>query len=289
MPGRHGAPDHANVVIVGGGHNALVAASYLAGAGRSVVVLERRPVLGGAAVSTEAFPGTGVKLSRYSYLVSLLPQRIIDDLGLELSLRSRRYSSFTPHCAHGLLVDGQDAEATRNSFTIIGAGADAAGHRAFGERTARLAERLWPTFTEPLLRRSEAQAVVADAELWSDFIERPLGEVIERTAAHDVVRGLMLTDALIGTFSTAHADGSYCSRSRRRRTLHRAGRHARAHHGRIRAGQHRPDGTCPADGPTGSHCASPSGPDEPPGGRAPRTRRLPGQGQHDPPPAATDA
>ena len=62
-----------DVVVAGGGHNALVAAALLARAGRSVLVLERRDEVGGAAVSVSPFPGFDARLSRYSYLVSLLP------------------------------------------------------------------------------------------------------------------------------------------------------------------------------------------------------------------------
>ena len=60
------------VVIVGGGHNALIAACYLAKAGMSVHILEREDSLGGAAVSQKVFPEYEAQLSRYSYLVSLL-------------------------------------------------------------------------------------------------------------------------------------------------------------------------------------------------------------------------
>ena len=63
-----------DAVIVGGGHNGLVAAAYLARAGRSVLVLERREHAGGAAVSERPWPGVDARLSRYSYLVSLLPR-----------------------------------------------------------------------------------------------------------------------------------------------------------------------------------------------------------------------
>lgn len=64
-----------DVVIVGGGHNGLTAAAYLAKTGRSVLVLEKSDHVGGAAISAEAFEGIDARLSRYSYLVSLLPKR----------------------------------------------------------------------------------------------------------------------------------------------------------------------------------------------------------------------
>lgn len=82
-----------DVVIIGGGHNALVAAAYLARAGKRTVVLERLEHVGGAAVSERPWDGVDARLSRYSYLVSLLPRTIIDDLDLHLDLRRRRYSS----------------------------------------------------------------------------------------------------------------------------------------------------------------------------------------------------
>jgi len=67
-------------IIIGAGHNGLVAAAYLARAGRRVLVLERRPLVGGAAVTEEIFPG--FKYSVFSYVVSLLRPEIIRDLDL---------------------------------------------------------------------------------------------------------------------------------------------------------------------------------------------------------------
>ena len=62
-------------IIIGAGHNGLTAAAYLARAGRTVLLLERSERVGGAAVSARAFEGVDARLSRYSYLVSLLPDR----------------------------------------------------------------------------------------------------------------------------------------------------------------------------------------------------------------------
>jgi phytoene dehydrogenase-like protein len=69
-----------DAIVIGGGHNGLVAAAYLARAGRKTLVLERRPVLGGAAVTEQIFPG--FKFSVFSYVVSLLRPEIIRDLDL---------------------------------------------------------------------------------------------------------------------------------------------------------------------------------------------------------------
>jgi len=200
-----------DVVIVGGGHNGLTAAAYLARAGKSVILLERLDDVGGAAVSAQAFPGVEARLSRYSYLVSLLPQRIIDELGLDIRLARRRYSSYTPvpgdPAGAGLLIDNTDEAATAASFARIGAEADAAGFDSVYESTGELARALWPTVTEPLLTRSEARALVGDDELWDALVERPIGDFIESRVENDLVRGVVATDALIGTFASVSDPG----------------------------------------------------------------------------------
>ncbi|GAA1699624.1 NAD(P)/FAD-dependent oxidoreductase [Microcella alkalica] len=192
-----------DVVIIGGGHNALAAAAYLSRAGLEVEVLERLDVLGGAAISAQAFPGVAARLSRYSYLVSMLPPRIIDDLGLSIRLAPRRYSSYTPlpGTDRGLLVDNHDAAATAASFAALGASTDAEAWGGFYEGTQRLARGLFPTVTDPLLTRSEARAAVADDAVWDALIEQPVGTAIAQTFADDLVRGVVYTDALIGTFA----------------------------------------------------------------------------------------
>lgn len=199
-----------DAIIVGGGHNGLAAAAYLSQAGRKVLLLEKLDHPGGAAVSAQAFDGVDARLSRYSYLVSLLPQQVIDDLGLRIRLARRRYSSYTPDPHDGtraLLIDNGDAAATRASFAAVGA--PAGEFHAFTDFYAgcrRLTEALWPTMTSPLPTRSEARALAAGAgaaEAWEAMTDRPLGDSIARSLQHDLVRGVVLTDALIGTFARA--------------------------------------------------------------------------------------
>jgi phytoene dehydrogenase-like protein len=200
-------PTH-DVVIVGGGHNGLTAAAYLALAGKTVILLERDDHLGGAAISADAFSGVDARLSRYSYLVSLLPKRIIDELGLDITLARRRYSSYTPDPADpsgGLLVDHGDADATRTSFDRIGAPDDFDAWNTFYRDTTRVAEAVFPTLCEPLPTRSEARRLVGDETIWNQFFETPLGTAITDRFENDLVRGVVATDGLIGTFTSTDA------------------------------------------------------------------------------------
>lgn len=194
-----------DVVIVGGGHNGLTAACYLARAGLSVAVLERLGHTGGAAVSAQAFPGLPTRLSRYSYLVSLLPESVIKDLGLDIRLASRSTASYTPArrdgAATGLLVERPEGAATRDSFrALTGSDAEYEAWREFYAQVGDVAAAVAPTLTGPLPRRSALRQQV-DRVVWNDLVERPLGEALRRRFRDDTVRGVVATDALIGTFA----------------------------------------------------------------------------------------
>jgi phytoene dehydrogenase-like protein len=202
------AHDAYDAVIIGGGHNGLVAAAYLARAGRSVLVLEQLPHTGGAAVSARPFAGVDARLSRYAYLVSLLPRKIVRDLGLRFAVRRRSISSYTPAerggRATGLLVGGGTAR-TREAFArFTGSDREFEAWQRFYGTTRRVAERVFPTLTEPLPTRDELRKRVGDEAAWQALFERPIGEAIEAHFSDDLVRGVVLTDALIGTFSHAH-------------------------------------------------------------------------------------
>ncbi|MFF1649332.1 phytoene desaturase family protein [Streptomyces sp. NPDC058240] len=199
-------PDSYDAVIVGGGHNGLVAAAYLARAGQSVLVLERLAITGGAAVSTRPFDGVDARLSRYSYLVSLLPPKIVRDLGLDFAVRKRTISSYTPTVrggrATGLLVGG---DRTRDSFAALtGSDREHAAWQRFYGMTRRVAERAFPTLTEPLPGRDALRERIDDPEAWRTLFEEPIGVAVEKNFTDDLVRGVVLTDALIGTFADAH-------------------------------------------------------------------------------------
>jgi phytoene dehydrogenase-like protein len=200
--------DRYDLVVVGGGHNALVAAAYLGQAGLSVAVLERADHLGGAAVSGRVFPGVDARLSRYSYLVSLLPDRIVADLGLAVTLASRPVASFTPvrrGPAHlGLLVEREPGPVTAESFRdVTGSDEEHAAWCRFYDDAARLARAVAPTLLEPLATAEEMRGRVG-GDLWDRFVARPIGDTIEASFRDDTVRGVVLTDALIGTFASAH-------------------------------------------------------------------------------------
>ncbi|MFG3008408.1 phytoene desaturase family protein [Streptomyces calvus] len=198
-----------DAVIVGGGHNGLVAAAYLARAGRSVLVLERLDHTGGAAVSTRPFTGVDARLSRYSYLVSLLPRKIVRDLGLDFRVRTRTISSYTPAERDGrptgLLVGGGERR-TREAFArLTGSDREYRAWQRFYDLTGRVARRVFPTLTEPLPTRDALRRTVDDEEAWRTLFEEPIGVGIEAHFTDDLVRGVVLTDALIGTFADAHA------------------------------------------------------------------------------------
>ena len=195
-----------DVAVVGGGHNGLVAAAYLARAGLSVAVLERLDHTGGAAVSVSPFAGLPVRLSRYSYLVSLMPEQLMADLDLDIRLASRTTASYTPYTRDGrpggLLVERPEGEPTRESFAALtGSDREYDAWREFYADMTDLAHAVAPTLMAPLPLERELREAV-DPGIWRDVVGQPLGQTIEERFHDDTVRGVVATDALIGTFAS---------------------------------------------------------------------------------------
>ena len=200
----------ADVVVVGGGHNGLVAAVLAAQAGWRVTLLERSPRPGGATVGDTLFPPHPARVSRYAYLVSLMPQDLISRMGIDLTLASRAVSSYTPTLHEGvpagLLVEREPGPATEESFRhLTGSDSEYRSWQQFYGEMHTMAGALAPMLSGPLPRRAAARdAVIAAAgeQIWTDVVEQPLGEMIVRRFADDTVRGVVATDGLIGTWTS---------------------------------------------------------------------------------------
>ncbi|GAB3164097.1 phytoene desaturase family protein [Telluribacter humicola] len=202
-----------DVIIVGAGHNGLVAACYLAKAGKSVLMLERNSYVGGATTSQRVFPDYEAYLSRYSYLISLFPRQIMHDLQLQLDLRRRRTTSYTPFWrgseADGLLLSNEHEAANQSQIERLHPD-DYKGYQLMQRRIQRFADKVWPSLLQPLRPKEEWEREFSDAEdraIWEWLVEKPLGEFIEKHIQHDVLRGVVLTDARISANTHAHDPG----------------------------------------------------------------------------------
>ncbi len=209
-----------SVVVVGAGHNGLVAAILAAQAGYSVTVLERSDHPGGATVGSAVFDGHPARLSQYSYLVSLFPTDLVDALGIALPLAQRSVASYTPvdrdGVPGGLLVERDEGPATRDSFrALTGASTEFHAWQRFYGELRRLAGVVASMLAGPLRTRSEAREAVraaAGEQIWRDVVEAPIGEAIARRFADDTVRGVVATDALIGTHTSLFDDSLLANR-----------------------------------------------------------------------------
>jgi phytoene dehydrogenase-like protein len=202
-----------DVVILGAGHNGLVAAAYLTRAGLSVLLLEKNDYIGGATTSQKLFSDYDAHLSRYSYLVSLFPEKIIRDLGLKLELRRRTTGSFTPYLKDGrhgglLLSNVSDEVSEQSMVELTGDRREYEQLKKFYGLSRVFAEHVWDSMLEPLLTKSEFQRRFENndisREAWRSLAEEPLGRAIESYLQNDLVRGLVLTDAKIGVFTHPH-------------------------------------------------------------------------------------
>ena len=192
-----------DAVVIGSGHNGLVAAAYLGKAGKRVLVIEKAADLGGATQSAAPFPGVDARLSRYSYLVALFPDQIKRDLGLEFETLSRKVSSFTPWSESGILINREFDDESNASLTNF-ANDPLAGQawRSFYSRLATFASKIAPTLLEPLRDEDEMREIVGGV-LWEEFVSQPLEITLKKNFMNDVIRGIVLTDGLIGTFASA--------------------------------------------------------------------------------------
>lgn len=212
-----------DAVVIGAGHNGLVAGAYLARGGLRTLILERRPVLGGACVTEELWPG--YRISRAAYVAGLLRPRVVNELGLHgrgLRLLRREPSSYTPLPDGSGLLLGPDAADTHASIARFSA-RDAERYpeyEAFLDRTARLLE---PTLDAPppdparprlrdlrLLAKLAAGAWRVRRELPSalSLLLGPARPTLESWFESEPLRATLATDAVIGAFAPPSAPGT---------------------------------------------------------------------------------
>ena len=212
-------------LIIGGGHNGLTAAAYLAKAGKSVCVLERRHVLGGCAATESLWPG--YRVSTAAYVVSLLLPEIIRDLRLKhygLSILPRNPSSWTPLLDGRSLLMGPDLQATCREIAKFST-EDAERYPHYTSFLERVADQLEPVLSaaapDPLpsqmRHRTVAKRLRDAGKMWTlyqaagalgddfrDTIELLTGAarpILERWFRAEVLRATLATDAIIGAFA----------------------------------------------------------------------------------------
>jgi phytoene dehydrogenase-like protein len=169
-------PARADVVVVGGGHNGLVAATILARAGQSVVVVERDRIVGGAARTEQPFKSVpGLRQSTGAYLLGLMPPELEQLLDLRLPLVRRDPHYFLPTTSDRYLLMGSDRAATRRQFVDFFSEADRDADDRLQSELDQLREDLAPAWLQP------PGSVEETAER---FIRPPLRDVFI-----DLVRG----------------------------------------------------------------------------------------------------
>lgn len=213
-----------DAIIIGAGHNGLVTAGYLARAGRSVLVLESRPVVGGACVTEELFPG--FRVSTAAYLCSLLQEKIIRDL----ELRKFGYQIFPKDPAYfSPLPDGrrlflwQDSRQTISEIARF-SGADAQRYPAYEAQLARLAAfveslllrtppNIFPPRLDDLIRFFSLLARAArmpgrDLAALLKIMTASVASFLEEWFESDALKTALATDGVIGTNGGPYTPGT---------------------------------------------------------------------------------
>ncbi|MFZ5615873.1 MAG: phytoene desaturase family protein [Pseudomonadota bacterium] len=212
-----------DVAVIGGGHNGLVCAFYLARAGKKVCVLERREIVGGAAITEEFHPG--FRNSVASYAVSLLSPEIIREMdlarhGLKIIIRPMAYFAPTPDGRHLLL--GRDADENRATLARLSK-RDAAAYDAYHERLDALVDLLRKMLGKtPPNVGGGVRDILTAAGLANDmrklglegqrdlvdFFGKSAGEILDQWFESEILKGVLGFDAITGFYGSPYTPGS---------------------------------------------------------------------------------
>ncbi len=204
----------ADVIIVGAGHNGLVASILLARAGLKVIVLEDKDVVGGA-VKTE-FPFQKVpKLgtSTGAYLLGVMPPELIKKLGVDFPVMRRDPHYFLPTTGKEYLMFGSDRAAMRQQFVSFFSEADWEANEALTTEIGQIRDDVAPTWLqEPLTIEETAEQYVRPAlrKVFIDLCRKPVSEYIDRFKfKSDLVRAMYaVTDGFSGLYGSWDTPGT---------------------------------------------------------------------------------
>jgi phytoene dehydrogenase-like protein len=192
---------HYDAIIVGSGHNGLIAAGYLAKAGKSVLVLERRSIIGGATVTEEIFPG--YRLSTCSYVCNLLLPEVIADLELErhgYDVRPFDPQYFVPFPDGSYFMSFLDGRKTREQIAKFSR-RDVAAYDAYWQMWDRFVERMRPLLLQPAPTWDQIEARFSGPqgqEDWRTLTRKSIAELLDEYFESEQIKAPLSTGGVIG-------------------------------------------------------------------------------------------
>jgi phytoene dehydrogenase-like protein len=204
----------ADVVIVGAGHNGLVAAIFLLRAGLSVMLLEEQPVVGGAVRTERPFrKAPNMPTSTGAYLLGVMPPELIEKLGLRFPTMRRDPHYFLPTEGRGYLLFGSDREAMKSQFTSFFSAQDWDANERLTEEIGQIRDDIAPTWLEePLSIEDTAARYVRSAlrQVFVDLCRGTVGDYLDRFGFRsDLVKAMYaVTDGFSGLTGTWDTKGT---------------------------------------------------------------------------------
>jgi phytoene dehydrogenase-like protein len=200
-----------DAIVVGSGHNGLISAAYLARAGRRVLILERREVIGGATVTEEIWPG--YRLSTCSYVCNLLLPEVIRDLDLErhgYDVRPFDPQDFVPFPDGRFLMSFLDEARTKDQISRFSKN-DVAAHDAYWEMWDRIIARMRPLLTHPAPTEIDIERAFDGPHGEEDrrtLTEKSIAQVLDDFFESEEVKAPLSVGGVIGTNAGPRTPGT---------------------------------------------------------------------------------